>query len=186
MRFVLSSITSSIMFGLFLNFQIKNANAFQRIIRGNFPLMQSTVARYMVSSSLSSTSLWKNVPQAPPDKILGLTEAFKSDSFGKKINLGVGAYRDDSGKPWVLPSVRSAEERIVSKKFDKEYAPIDGFKPFIDKSLEFAYGNDAEVLKSGRIAAVQSISGTGGVRLAAEFIRKTFVTADASAGSKQR
>ena len=42
----------------------------------------------------------------PPDAILGVTEAFKKDTSPKKMNLGVGAYRDDNGKPYVLPSVR--------------------------------------------------------------------------------
>ena len=42
----------------------------------------------------------------PPDAILGITEAYKKDTNPKKINLGVGAYRDDNGKPYVLPSVR--------------------------------------------------------------------------------
>lgn len=42
----------------------------------------------------------------PPDAILGVTEAYKRDTNEKKINLGVGAYRDDNGKPYVLPSVR--------------------------------------------------------------------------------
>ena len=50
----------------------------------------------------------------------GLTEAFKADSFVKKINLGVGAYRTDEGLPWVLPSVREAERRLMSKNLDKE------------------------------------------------------------------
>ena len=49
---------------------------------------------------------WSNVEMGPPDAILGVTEAFKKDSNPKKINLGVGAYRDDTGKPFVLPSVR--------------------------------------------------------------------------------
>lgn len=67
-----------------------------------------------------SKSNWSQLPLAPPDKILGLTEAFKADTFPKKINLGVGAYRDNEGKPWVLASVREAENRIFQKKMDKE------------------------------------------------------------------
>ena len=54
------------------------------------------------------------------------------------------------------------------------YAPISGYAPFIKKSIEFAYGANSEAVKSDRIAAVQSISGTGGCRLAGEFIRKFF------------
>jgi aspartate aminotransferase len=84
----------------------------------------------------------------------------------------VGAYRNDEGKPMVLPSVRMAEERIVARKLDKEYAPIEGFAPFIQKSLEFVYGKDCEPLKTNRIAAVQSISGTGGLRVATDFLAR--------------
>lgn len=62
----------------------------------------------------------------PPDAILGVTEAFKRDTNPNKINLGVGAYRDDNGKPYVLPCVRKAEEKLRSKNLDKEYAPISG------------------------------------------------------------
>lgn len=65
-------------------------------------------------------SHWADVKLAPPDKILGLTDAFKADTFPQKINLGVGAYRSDEGLPVVLPSVRLAEQRIMDKKMDKE------------------------------------------------------------------
>lgn len=46
----------------------------------------------------------------PPDAILGITEAYKKDSNPKKMNLGVGAYRDDNGKPYVLPSVKAVRK----------------------------------------------------------------------------
>jgi aspartate aminotransferase, mitochondrial len=62
----------------------------------------------------------------PPDAILGVTEAYKRDPNPKKVNLGVGAYRDDQGKPFVLPSVRQAEMEIINAKMDKEYAGIAG------------------------------------------------------------
>lgn len=52
------------------------------------------------------SSWWSQVELGPPDAILGITEAYKKDTNPKKINLGVGAYRDDAGKPYVLPSVR--------------------------------------------------------------------------------
>ena len=63
----------------------------------------------------------------PPDAILGVTEAFKRDTNPKKVNLGVGAYRDDQGKPYVLPSVREAEAQLLAANLDKEYAGIAGF-----------------------------------------------------------
>ena len=70
--------------------------------------------------SVRAASAWSNVAQGPPDAILGITEAFKKDSNPKKINLGVGAYRDDKGKPYVLPSVREAEQKVVKQNLDKE------------------------------------------------------------------
>ena len=62
----------------------------------------------------------------PPDPILGVSEAFKRDSNPSKMNLGVGAYRDDQGKPFVLPSVKAAEHKILTDSLNKEYAPIGG------------------------------------------------------------
>eukprot|EP01040_Poterioochromonas_malhamensis_P006542 gene6542-7043_t len=138
-------------------------------------MITTSLKRLNLSTSLTRPlSLWANIAQAPPDKILGLTEAFKADKYEKKINLGVGAYRDDQGRPYVLPSVKAAEDRILARNLDKEYAPIAGYAPFIQKSIEFAYGVHSEAVQSGRIAAVQSISGTGGCRLAGEFIHKFF------------
>lgn len=60
------------------------------------------------------SSWWSQVELGPPDAILGITEAFKKDTNPKKINLGVGAYRDDSGKPYVLPSVRKASINLFT------------------------------------------------------------------------
>ncbi|CAO2610361.1 Aspartate aminotransferase, mitochondrial [Lemmus lemmus] len=107
----------------------------------------------------------------PPDPILGVTEAFKRDTNSKKMNLGVGAYRDDNGKPYVLPSVRKAEAQIAAKNLDKEYLPIGGLAEFCKASAELALGENNEVLKSGRFVTVQTISGTGALRIGASFLR---------------
>jgi hypothetical protein len=60
------------------------------------------------------SSWWAHVEMGPPDPILGVTEAYKRDTNSKKMNLGVGAYRDDNGKPYVLPSVRKVSLPSVS------------------------------------------------------------------------
>ena len=62
----------------------------------------------------------------PPDAILGVSEAFKRCEAPEKMNLGVGAYRDDNGKPFVLPSVREAERQILEAQMDHEYLGITG------------------------------------------------------------
>ncbi len=53
-----------------------------------------------------SISVWSKVEKGPEDPILGVTVAFNKDQHPKKINLGVGAYRDDKGKPFILNCVR--------------------------------------------------------------------------------
>ncbi|KAH7938006.1 hypothetical protein HPB49_019109 [Dermacentor silvarum] len=110
----------------------------------------------------------------PPDPILGVTEAFKKDTNPKKMNLGVGAYRDDTGKPYVLPSVRKAEEIIMSKKLDKEYLPIGGMSEFCNAAAQLAFGEDSEVVKSKRNTTVQGISGTGSLTIGAFFLGQFF------------
>ncbi|KAK5944305.1 aspartate transaminase aat1 [Knufia obscura] len=119
-------------------------------------------------------STWSGVQQGPPDAILGITEAFKADSFPEKINLGVGAYRDDKGKPYVLPSVRTAEEDVVSSKLDKEYAGITGVPSFTKAAAVLAYGADSPVIKEDRVAITQSISGTGALRIGGAFMQKFY------------
>ncbi|KAJ5991008.1 hypothetical protein N7522_011215 [Penicillium canescens] len=119
-------------------------------------------------------SAWANVPQGPPDAILGITEAFKADSFKEKINLGVGAYRDDKGKPYVLPSVRAAEDKVVASRLDKEYAGITGIPAFTSAAAELAYGADSSAIKDDRLVITQTISGTGALRIGGSFLKRFY------------
>ncbi|KAG1653228.1 Aspartate aminotransferase, mitochondrial [Nymphon striatum] len=117
-----------------------------------------------VSSSiqtLRNCSWWSKVEQGPPDPIIGVTEAFKRDANPKKMNLGVGAYRDDNGKPFILPSVIKAEAMIMSQNLDKEYAPISGFPEFCKAAANLALGEGNRFVSDGLNATVQGISGTG-------------------------
>lgn len=124
-----------------------------------------------LASSPSVATLLSKVPEAPKDPILGISENFLRDTDPKKMNLGVGAYRDDDGKPVVLGSVREAERRIMGSGF-MEYLPIGGLKDFNAESIKLAYGDNADVIKNGQVAVVQSLSGTGSCRLMAEFQRR--------------
>jgi len=124
--------------------------------------------------SSSARSLWSGVEMGPPDAILGVTEAFKKDSNPQKMNLGVGAYRDDAGKPFVLPSVRTAERLIIERGLDKEYAGIIGLPEFFKPAVQLAYGENASVLSEDRVAVTQALSGTGALRILAAFIAKFY------------
>ncbi|KAJ2721817.1 aspartate transaminase aat1 [Coemansia sp. Benny D115] len=117
-------------------------------------------------------SAWARVEMGPPDAILGITEAFKRDSDSRKMNLGVGAYRSDAGKPYVLESVRKAEEVLLARNLDKEYLPITGLATFTRAATELAYGAASPALE--RLAVTQSISGTGALRIGGAFLERFF------------
>ncbi len=123
------------------------------------------------------TSRFTHVPKAPEDAILGVTLAFKADPNPDKINVGVGAYRTDEGKPLVLEAVRRAEERMLGKTM--EYLPVIGHRPFIDKAVHLAYGDDCEQVNAGCYAAIQALSGTGACRMAADFLSRFLPVSDA-------
>jgi len=106
--------------------------------------------------------------------VIGITEAYKADTNPKKVNVGVGAYRDDHGKPYVLPSVREAEQRLLDKKLDKEYAGITGVPAFTKASALLAYGKNSKPIQEDRVAITQSISGTGALRIGGEFFNRFY------------
>lgn len=126
---------------------------------------------FRVSSVLAFRS-FAHVPDAPPDPILGLGIAFAADTHPKKVNLGVGVYRGDDGKPFVLNCVRKAEDRVHQKKLDFEYAPITGVPGFVDQARNLAFGAGNAAVQAKRVASTQSLSGTGALRLAGEYLRR--------------
>ncbi|HOW97933.1 MAG TPA: amino acid aminotransferase [Kiritimatiellia bacterium] len=112
------------------------------------------------------------VPPAPPDAILGLTEAFKKDPRPEKINLGVGVFMDDTGRTPVLPTVKQAEEDLAREETSKSYLPIAGLPAFGERVADLVFGAGHEVVRSGRVRMAQSPGGTGALRIGAEFLRK--------------
>lgn len=131
------------------------------------PFTTSFTVASTSSTMPSSYEYLNDVSMGPPDAILGIAQAFRACDDPRKVNVCVGAYRDENGQPWVLPSVRKAEE--IMKDENKEYLPIEGDAAFVTKALTFAYGSDAPL---DRIAGVQSLSGTGACRIGGEFLGK--------------
>ena len=128
----------------------------------------STDASSPTVASSSLDTIWNDIPEGPPDAILGIAQAFRSAPEEHKVNVCVGAYRDTKGLPWVLPSVRKAEEiMLADDKENKEYLPIDGDQAYVAKALTFAYGANAPL---ERIAGVQTLSGTGACRIGGQFL----------------
>lgn len=114
----------------------------------------------------------RSVAPAPPDAILGLTEAFKKDPRPEKINLGVGVFMDDAGRTPVLATVKQAEEDLQREETTKSYLPIAGLPAYGERVAELVFGPGHEVVRSGRVRMAQSPGGTGALRIGAEFLRK--------------
>ncbi|CAL5223517.1 g6046 [Coccomyxa viridis] len=108
----------------------------------------------------------------PPDPILGVSEAFKRDTNDLKLNLGVGAYRTEDLKPYVLNVVKKAEKIMIDSEENKEYLPIQGLEAFNKATADLLLGQGHAATKENRVATLQSLSGTGSLRVAAEFIAK--------------
>jgi aromatic-amino-acid transaminase len=118
------------------------------------------------------TSLLSSIELAPRDPILGVTEAFNSDTNPRKVNLGVGVYYDDQGRVPILECVRRAEEQLAAAKLPHSYLPIDGLQAYDRAVQQLVFGPDSDVLKAGRVVTVQAIGGTGGLKLGADLLRR--------------
>ena len=117
-------------------------------------------------------SLFSAVEMAPRDPILGLNEQFNADTNPSKVNLGVGVYFDDNGKLPLLKCVQTAEATMMAKPTPRGYLPIDGIAAYDAAVKGLVFGSESDVVKSGRVATVQAIGGTGGLKIGADFLKK--------------
>lgn len=120
------------------------------------------------------TVMFEHLSMAPPDAILGLTEAFKKDVNPDKINLGVGVYQDASGKTPILECVKAAERLILETETSKGYLGMTGIPSYTDHIPNLLFGADSEIVSNQRSAAVQTPGGTGALRVAADFVSRQF------------
>ncbi len=118
------------------------------------------------------SSLFSAVEMAPRDPILGLNEQFNADPNPNKVNLGVGVYFDDNGKLPLLQCVQKAEQALMAKPTARGYLPIDGIAAYDAAVKNLVFGADSEPVKSGRVATVQALGGTGGLKIGADFLKK--------------
>jgi aromatic-amino-acid transaminase len=117
-------------------------------------------------------SLFHAIEMAPRDPILGLNEQFGADSNPNKVNLGVGVYFDDNGKLPLLDCVQQAEARMMEAHAARGYLPIDGIAAYDAAVKSLVFGAESEPVKSGRVATVQALGGTGGLKIGADFLKK--------------
>ncbi len=106
------------------------------------------------------------VPLAPPDPILGLSQAFAEDPRREKVNLGVGLYKDEELKTPILRSVQEAERQLIGHEVNKEYLAISGEPSYLEEMGKLVFGT----LSKERVASFQTLGGTGALKLGGTFL----------------
>ncbi len=117
------------------------------------------------------SNLFQSVELAPRDPILGLTEQYNADTRSHKVNLGVGVYYDDNGRVPLLRCVHKAEVDRVQAQLAHSYLPIEGLANLNRGARALVLGNESEAHTSGRSVTVQSIGGTGALKIGADYLR---------------
>ncbi len=116
-------------------------------------------------------SLFSAVEMAPRDPILGLNEQFAADTNPNKVNLGVGVYYDENGKLPLLQCVQAAEQDMLKHPSARGYLPIDGIAAYDSAVKTLVFGADSEPIRSGRVATIQALGGTGGLKVGADLLK---------------
>uniref|UniRef100_A0A0N5AJV4 Aspartate aminotransferase n=1 Tax=Syphacia muris TaxID=451379 RepID=A0A0N5AJV4_9BILA len=116
-------------------------------------------------------SFFEKVEAAPAIEVFHMNKMYQDEPFPQKVNLTIGAYRTEEGKPYVLEVVRDAELKLANNVNENhEYLPVLGFQPFIDAAMELVLGKDSPALREGRAMGVQCLSGTGSLKAGADFL----------------
>lgn len=119
-----------------------------------------------------STLLGKCEP-GPPIEVFAVNKAYLDDPHAQKVNLSIGAYRTEEGKPWVLPVVKKVEQQIAQDDtINHEYLPVLGMDAASSAATKMLLGSDSPALAEGRAFGVQGLSGTGSLRIGAEYLAK--------------
>jgi len=117
-----------------------------------------------------SSSLFSGLVAAPADPILGVSEKFRADPRPEKVNLGVGAYLTEEGVTPILEVVQEAEEAITAAKIPHTYIPISGLAGYGALVQKMVFGAESEIVLSGRAATVQTLGGTGALKVGMDFM----------------
>jgi aspartate aminotransferase len=114
--------------------------------------------------------MFERLDRLPDDPILGLMAAFRADTDPKKVDLGVGVYRDEKGDTPVLNAVRRAEQSILERQTTKTYVAPVGNAAFNKSIARLVLGDAHPALASGRVQSIQAPGGCGALRVGAELV----------------
>lgn len=118
--------------------------------------------------------MFSHVPAYPGDPILSLMEDFQADPRPNKVSLSIGIYFDDDGKLPVMDAVRQAESSLLQSIGPRSYLPMEGFAPYRQAVQKLVFGPTHEAVASGRIATLQTLGGSGGLKVGGDFLKRYF------------
>ena len=118
--------------------------------------------------------MFEHVDAYPGDPILTLNENFQKDPRQDKVNLSIGIYFDDDGRLPIMKAVREAEAAILHEPGPKPYLPMAGFAQYRDAVQKLVFGQDCAARTEGRIATVQTLGGSGALKIGADFLKRYF------------
>lgn len=106
----------------------------------------------MASASVTTPTFFEKSQRIPPDRIFEITKLYQQNSSPNRVNLGQGAYRNEVGEPWVLPSVQAARARLLSEGLNHEYLPILGHAGFREQAARLVLGDDLYNAKKSEVS----------------------------------
>jgi aromatic-amino-acid transaminase len=118
--------------------------------------------------------MFQHVDAYAGDPILTLNENFQKDPRPGKINLSIGIYFDDAGRLPVMSAVREAESALLQSIGARPYQPMEGAANYRQAVQHLIFGPDHEAVKSGRIATIQTLGGSGGLKVGGDFLKRYF------------
>lgn len=118
--------------------------------------------------------MFKHLQQYAGDPIFGLNDAFHRNTHPRKINLTIGLYYDEAGRIPILPSVAAVERRLVDDPAPRVYLPMEGLQGYRDAVQRVVFGADSQAVAEGRVATIQTLGGTGALKVGADFLKGAY------------
>jgi aromatic-amino-acid transaminase len=118
--------------------------------------------------------MFEHIDAYPGDPILSLNENFQKDPRSNKINLSIGIYFDEAGRLTVMDAVRRAESALLTNAGPRPYLPMAGTADYRSAVQELVFGKDRPALVEKCIATLQTIGGSGALKVGADFLKRYF------------
>ena len=118
--------------------------------------------------------MFEHLQQYAGDPIFRLNDAFHRDTHDRKVNLTIGLYYDDEGRIPVLPSVAAVEAQLAANPVPRSYLPMEGLQAYRDGVQRMVFGEDSKVVAQGRVATIQTLGGTGALKVGADLLKLAY------------